>query len=218
MSLVRAFREAGLIGPLDEHFAAMLARRAGVSDVVLEFAWDTDMDFAALDVRERLDRVRLPLGAEPPILLRFDPSLDPIMRIGLHGSDDLAQLRFMAEEDLKRSLERIEGVAAVVVSGGLEEEVQVELDETRLANLGLDADRVLRVRVVAPLEVEADGKRLDLPGFGEGSRPVAEQTDQPAAAFAFTQMLAARPTHSRIETFRPGPISGEMRSTTRSKK
>ncbi len=116
--------------------------RADVSEVTLEFAWDTDMDFAALDVRDRLDRVRLPLGAEPPILLRYDPSLDPIMRIGLHGTDDLAQLRFAAEEDLKRALERIDGVAAAVVSGGLEEEIQVELDERRLAALGMTAAQV----------------------------------------------------------------------------
>jgi HAE1 family hydrophobic/amphiphilic exporter-1 len=48
----------------------------------------------------------------------------------------------MAEEDLKRSLERIEGVAAAVVSGGLEEEIQVELDESKLAALGLSAAQV----------------------------------------------------------------------------
>ena len=53
------------------------------------------------------------------------------------------RLRLIAEEQVKRALERIEGVAAVVVSGGLEEEIQVELDERRLANLGLTADRVV---------------------------------------------------------------------------
>ncbi|NIV50171.1 MAG: hypothetical protein GWN46_26995, partial [Gammaproteobacteria bacterium] len=58
----------------------------------------------------------------------------------------------------KRALERIEGVAAVVVSGGLEEEIQVELDETRLANLGLDADRVLNR--LAQENVNLTGGRL----------------------------------------------------------
>jgi HAE1 family hydrophobic/amphiphilic exporter-1 len=130
------------VGVVNNVVRVTSSSRADVSEVTLEFAWDTDMDFAALDVRDRLDRVRLPLGAEPPILLRYDPSLDPIMRIGLHGSDDLAQLRFVAEEDLKRALERIDGVAAAVVSGGLEEEIQVELDERRLAALGLTAAQV----------------------------------------------------------------------------
>jgi len=117
--------------------------RADISEVTLEFAWGTNMDYAALDVRERLDRVVLPGDAEQPVLLRFDPSLDPIIRVGLFGSDDLGRMRFTAEEEVARALERLEGVAAVVVSGGLEEEIQVELDERKLANLGLGVDQVV---------------------------------------------------------------------------
>ena len=118
--------------------------RPEVSEVTLEFAWGTAMDFAALDVRERLDLVRLPLATEPPVLLRYDPSLDPILRLGLTGSEDLMHLRQVAEERVQRSLERIEGVAAAVVQGGLEEEIQVELDERRLASLGLDPQALAR--------------------------------------------------------------------------
>ena len=57
--------------------------RAGLSDVIMEFAWGTDMDFAAIDVREQLAQLGLPAAAEDPILLRFDPALDPIMRISV---------------------------------------------------------------------------------------------------------------------------------------
>jgi HAE1 family hydrophobic/amphiphilic exporter-1 len=116
--------------------------RTDVSEVTLEFAWGTDMDMAALDVRERLDLLQLPPDAERPVLLRYDPSLDPILRLGLTGEEDLGRLRLLAEEQVKRALERVEGVAAAVVSGGLEEEIQVALDERRLANLGLSVDRV----------------------------------------------------------------------------
>jgi len=130
------------VGVVNNVVRVTSSSRADVSEVTLEFAWDTDMDFASLDVRDRLDRVRLPIDAEQPILLRYDPSLDPIMRIGLHGSSDLSRMRFIADEDLKRALERIEGVAAVVVSGGLEEEIQVELDERKLAALGLSAAQI----------------------------------------------------------------------------
>src|SRR5574341_1116019 len=56
--------------------------RSGQSDVLLEFAWGTNMDYASLDVREKLDVLQLPLEVEKPIILRFDPSLDPIMRFG----------------------------------------------------------------------------------------------------------------------------------------
>ncbi len=117
--------------------------RADVSEVTLDFSWGTNMDLAALDVRERLDVLQLPADAERPVLLRYDPALDPILRLGLSGHGDLIRLRLVAEEQVKRALERIEGVAAVLVSGGLEEEIQVELDERRLANLGLSAERVL---------------------------------------------------------------------------
>jgi HAE1 family hydrophobic/amphiphilic exporter-1 len=130
------------VGVVNNVVRVTSSSRADVSEVTLEFAWDTNMDFAALDVRDRLDRVRLPLDAELPVLLKYDPSLDPIMRIGLFGSDELARLRFLGEEDVKRALERIEGVAAVVVSGGLEEEIQVELDERKLAALGLSVGQI----------------------------------------------------------------------------
>ena len=118
--------------------------RADISEVTLEFSWGTNMDFASLDVRERLDQVRLPVAADRPVLLRYDPSLDPILRMGLAGGgSDLIALRLLAEEDLKRKLERLEGVAAVVVSGGLEEEIQVEIDERRLTSLGFTMNQVM---------------------------------------------------------------------------
>ena len=130
------------VGVVNNVVKVISSSRADVSEVTLEFNWGVNMDLAALDVRERLDIVRLPVAVEKPVLLRYDPSLDPILRIGLHGSDDLGRLRFTAEETVKRALERIEGVAAVLVSGGLEEEIQVEIDERRLSNLGLSLAQV----------------------------------------------------------------------------
>jgi HAE1 family hydrophobic/amphiphilic exporter-1 len=131
------------VGVVNNVVRVISSSRTDVSEVTLEFSWGTNMDLAALDVRERLDVLQLPADADRPLLLRFDPSLDPILRLGLSGGSDLVRLRLVAEEQVKRALERIEGVAAVVVSGGLEEEIQVALDDRRLANLGLSADRVL---------------------------------------------------------------------------
>ena len=130
------------VGVVNNVVRVVSSSRADVSEVTLEFSWDTNMDLAALDVRERLDLLRLPTDAERPLLLRYDPSLDPILRLGLYGEEDLIRLRLIGEEQVKRALERIEGVAAVVVAGGLEEEIQVELDERRMANLGIDSDQV----------------------------------------------------------------------------
>jgi len=112
--------------------------RPGLSQVTLEFDWGRNMDFAALDVRQKLDLVSLPRDSSKPVLLRFDPANDPIMRLYLSGTEDLFQLRYLGEEVLKKDLESTEGVAAIKVNGGYEEEIQVQVDEGKLALLGLD--------------------------------------------------------------------------------
>jgi hydrophobic/amphiphilic exporter-1 (mainly G- bacteria), HAE1 family len=122
--------------------------RPGRSDVTIAFRWGTDMDFAALDVRERLDLLNLPPAATRPTIARFDPNTEPVLRFALTAEraldarlpadrEELMRLRWMAEEQVRRSLEGIEGVAAVRVTGGLEEEIRVEVDESRLAGLGI---------------------------------------------------------------------------------
>ena len=113
--------------------------KAGVSDVVLEFEWDTDLDDAIADIREKIDRLYFPEEVQPPMLLRYDPSLDPIIRLAVSGGEDLYTLRLLAENEVERELEKVPGVAAVRVKGGMEEEIVVELDERRLAamNIGL---------------------------------------------------------------------------------
>ena len=118
--------------------------KADQSDVILEFNWDTDMDAASQDIREKIDRVNLPLDVAKPLLLRYDPSLDPFMRIGLFGDHSLYDLRFLAENEIKRELERVPGIAAVKVKGGLEEEIHVALNERQLALIGLDIAEVIR--------------------------------------------------------------------------
>jgi HAE1 family hydrophobic/amphiphilic exporter-1 len=146
------------VGVVNGVLRVVSSSRADTSEVTLEFAWDTDMDLAALDVRERLDVLRLPPDAERPILLRYDPSLDPILRLGLTGEGDLVRLRRVAEEQVRRALERVEGVAAAVVSGGLEEEIQVAVDERQLASLGLSEEQI-RSRL-AQENVNLTGGRL----------------------------------------------------------
>ena len=116
--------------------------KAGMSDVVLEFEWDTDMNVASQDIREKVDGTWLPEDAEKPLLLRYDPSLDPIIRIGLYGDQTLYALRELAEQEIRRELESIPGVAAVKVKGGLEEEIHVSLNERQLSLLGLDINRI----------------------------------------------------------------------------
>ncbi len=117
--------------------------RPGLSQVTMEFDWDRDMDFAALDVRQKLDLVRLPREIDKPVLLRFDPANDPIVRLYVNSDTaDLYQLRYVAEEILKKDLESTEGVAAIKINGGFEEEITVRVDEGKLAVLGVSIDQV----------------------------------------------------------------------------
>jgi hydrophobic/amphiphilic exporter-1 (mainly G- bacteria), HAE1 family len=96
--------------------------REGQSEIVLDFEWGTRIDQAMADVREKLDRVTLPLTATRPIVLRYDPSQEPIMRLALRGPDrgngsssreEMAHLRELADRVVKRELEKLPGVAAV---------------------------------------------------------------------------------------------------------
>ncbi len=141
--------------------------RSGQSDVTLEFLWGTDMDIAGVDVREKLDILFLPLEASRPLLLRFDPSSEPIMRLGLMYGDEsiaasenqLKSLRRLAEDRLKTDIEAIEGTAAVKVSGGLEDEVQIQVDQQKLSQLGLSIENIAdRIRSE---NVNLSGGRLE---------------------------------------------------------
>lgn len=152
--------------------------RTGQSDVLLEFAWGTDMDYATLEVREKLDSLELPLEVQRPTLLRFDPSLDPIIRLGFFrqspsasaagkqkvtakGLDEegLKYLRRFADEQVKKELESALGVAAVKVSGGLEDEIQVLVDQEKLARLNIPAADI--VRILGAENVNLSGGRLE---------------------------------------------------------
>ena len=128
--------------------------RTGQSDVVLEFAWGTNMDQASLEVRDKMEALNLPLEAKSPVLLRFNPSTEPIMRLVISARTDassdaeavrqLTELRRYADEDLKKKLEPVAGVAAVKVGGGLEDEIQVDIDQQKLAQLNLPIDNVIK--------------------------------------------------------------------------
>ena len=142
--------------------------RPGQSDVTLEFLWGTDMDVAGVEVREKLDVLELPLEASRPLLLRFDPSNEPIQRLAFMDkeatgpADDPQQLRALrrfAEDQLKNDLEAVEGTAAVKVSGGLEDEIQILVDQEKIAQLGLSI-RTIAARLRAE-NVNLSGGRLE---------------------------------------------------------
>ncbi|WP_440055160.1 efflux RND transporter permease subunit [Pseudoalteromonas sp. T1lg65] len=120
--------------------------KPGQSDLIIEFQWGTDMDLAIMELREKLDMVMLPVELRKPVILRFNPSLDPIIRLSVSGDvqsyTQLRSLRTYAEEELKRALEPIDGVAAVQLSGGLEQQIQVLIDQQQAMLRGVTAEAI----------------------------------------------------------------------------
>ena len=116
----------------------------GVSLVTLRFAWGTDMDFAALNVREKLDEIRegLPETAERPAILRVDPQSDPVMTVAISGGGTLAQNKEIAERVFRRRLEQLDGVAQAAVTGGLDREIHVNVDWDLLQANGIAPSQV----------------------------------------------------------------------------
>ena len=164
----------GVINGLRRMHSISAAER---SDVVLEFAWGMDMTNASVEVREKLDLVQLPLDIERPSILRLNPNLDPIVRAAIvlkDGGDDevsddtgsdaarLQELRRFAEDVVKKRLDPVLGVAAVLVSGGFEDEIAVDVDQERLAQLDISVQQ-LGARLQAA-NINLSGGRLTARG------------------------------------------------------
>ncbi len=111
----------------------------GSSVVVAEFQWGTEMDFATLDMREKIDLIApyFPEGVGKPMVIKFDPSLMPIMFISMTGGDSEVELRSLADSIVKPRLERIEGVASIDIIGGAWQEVAITVDQQKRVSRGI---------------------------------------------------------------------------------
>jgi hydrophobic/amphiphilic exporter-1 (mainly G- bacteria), HAE1 family len=141
------------------------------SEIILEFTWDADMNMAQQEVRDRLDLFTPPREVtSKPVILRYDPGLDPVMRVAVtcrdesfkSGSDEeqvaLTTIREAAERKLKGDLEAEDGIAQAQVKGGQEEEIQVLLDVERLKALGVSPQFV--ITALAQQNINLSGGRL----------------------------------------------------------
>lgn len=142
----------------------------GLSEITLEFLWNTDMNVAQQDVRDRLDLFEPPKEVtKKPVILRFNPNLDPVIRIGITPPDNLnseekteylTTLRESVQRKLKSDLEAETGIAQVVVKGGQEEEIQILVDSKMLKSLGLSLDDIIRSLASQNINV-AGGKLVE---------------------------------------------------------
>lgn len=128
--------------PIEEAVASVSGARdississEGVSIVKVKFNWGKNMDFSAMEIREKVDLIKgsLPQDVKKSIVLKYNPSDTPIMSLSV-GSDtyNKIHLRELIKKEINPCLERIEGVAAVNITGGLIREIQVNIDSARL--------------------------------------------------------------------------------------
>jgi HAE1 family hydrophobic/amphiphilic exporter-1 len=110
--------------------------KESISLITIDFSWGTDMDFAVLYLREKLDAAALPDASGRPNILRVDPASKPIMILSISGSDQKS-VRDISEHIIKKRIEQTEGVAMADVIGGEETEIRIEADIEKLNTYGL---------------------------------------------------------------------------------
>ncbi|NLK01378.1 MAG: efflux RND transporter permease subunit [Clostridia bacterium] len=120
--------------------------QTGLSIVIAQFGWGTDMDFSMLEMREKVDLVKmmLPDASDNPMIFKMDPSMMPIMMLSFSGDRSPWELKLLAEDEIKNRLERINGVASVDVLGGAEREIKVTIEPQTLETYGLSPQQIIQ--------------------------------------------------------------------------
>ena len=128
-----------------------------VSIVTIRFVSGTDVNFAHIDVKDKVDAMlaRLPDGVDPPIVEKFDLGASPIMELILTGDQPLRELYRLADEDIKDALSQVQGIASVDILGGEKREIQVNLSKERLKAYGLSITDVVRAVDVGNMSMPA---------------------------------------------------------------
>ena len=148
-----------------------------ISTIQIMYVENTDVDIAATKLREKFDALSLPDGCGSPVILNINVSeMMPSAIVGLLG-DDLAALQQQAENVVAPALERIDGVASVSVSGGVERQITVTLDAQRAAGYGLSTSYITRsttaVRSSPSPPTRSSPRSMRSPTSTSRSRPAA---------------------------------------------
>ena len=128
-----------------------------VSIVTIRFEFGTDVNFAHIDVKDKVDAIlaRLPDGVDPPIVEKFDLGASPLMELMLTGNLPLRELYRLADEDVKDALSQVQGIASVDILGGEKREIQVNLSKERLKGYGLSIMDIVRAIDVGNMSMPA---------------------------------------------------------------
>ncbi|MGH9754153.1 MAG: efflux RND transporter permease subunit, partial [Blastocatellia bacterium] len=119
----------------------------GSSNIRVSFDWSVNIDEAANEVRTRVDRMRgaLPDDVEPPTIFKFDTTQFPIMFLAVSGAMDPRELRTLLDKDIQPRLERLPGVAAVDIRGGLRRQIHVKPSIEKLRSYNLSVSQITNI-------------------------------------------------------------------------
>ncbi len=159
--------------------------KEGLSIVSLQFEWGTNLDDAANDVRDRLGMIRklLPSAADDPVIMRIDMKDIPILVMGVTSKESYPRIYNILDTDVSNMLKRVPGVGNVMVMGGQERQINIDVDRRRLEAYGLTLADV-RGAVSANNIMQAAGNMqigltdymLRVPGEFGSPREIADAT------------------------------------------
>ncbi len=152
----------------------------GVSQVIIQFVLEKDVNVAAQEVRDRINTVirDLPKDIDPPVVQKMDPDANPILYFGLAGhGHTLRETTELADKRVRRALESIDGVGQVQLLGGRKRQINVLLDPIRLRGAGATVVDVQRA--IAAQNLTTPGGRVDT-GPGELTVRIHGRVTDPA--------------------------------------
>lgn len=149
-------RAVGAVSGVEEVTSSSME---GSSRVTVQFSYETDLNEATNDIRDRLDRVtpHFPDEAERPMIRKFDMSSFPIMMLGASADLDPVQMKQMIEDQVSYRFERVEGVASADIRGGKDRKINVDLDINRLTASGISIDTIMSSIREGTLNLSAGG-------------------------------------------------------------
>jgi hydrophobe/amphiphile efflux-1 (HAE1) family protein len=129
----------------------------GVSQVIVTFVLEKNVDVAVQEVRDRINQITydLPRDVETPLVQKFDPDAVPVIILAVQGERPVRELTEYADRVLRRRLETVPGVGQVALIGGRKRQVNVWMDPVKMRAAGVSSAEVQRA---------LSGQNMSMPG------------------------------------------------------
>ena len=144
----------------------------GSSMLMIQFADGTDMNFASLEMREKIDMITgiLPKDVGKPMIMKMDPNMMPIMSLAINiEGKNIEELSDFTEKTLKPMIERLDGVASVDIMGNLDSEIKIIVDQDKLSANGLSMNNIT-------MALKSDNMNMPIGTIEEGNYDLLVRT------------------------------------------